>query len=184
MSTSFICHDFKSPRNDNSRRLPGSMRVIPVLFFGVSLFSLFSIFTDVRSMRESDEKKVLCEAQRDEAVAAKARLETELTALTKEQALADQVAKWVEGTRIVQPITVAVSRAVGMETFISDMTLERIPDVPSQLNLSLKLSNAGQPETEKINAALSRLRYKPHSPSVGRAGDETEYRTLLVWQEN
>jgi hypothetical protein len=182
--SAFLCHDFKTPRNDNSRRLPASMRMIPILFYGVCLFATYYIFSDIQSMREADERRIVYEAQRDEARAAKARLDTELQALSKEQELAEQVAKWVEGTRVVQPITVAVSRAVGMETFISDLMLERIPDVPSQLNLSLRLSNAGQPETEKINSALSTLRYKPHSPSVGRQGEEVEYRSLLVWQEN
>jgi hypothetical protein len=63
------------------------------------------------------------------------------------------------------------------------MLLERSPDFPAQINLNLRLSNAGQPETEKIGQALNRLQYKTHSPSVGRTGDDMEYRTMLVWQE-
>jgi hypothetical protein len=180
----FLCHDFKSPRNDNSRRLPGSMRIVPIMFYIVTLGALFSIFNNMKSMREYDERKALAESQRDEDTAAKASLDTELVALNKEQQLAEQVAKWVEGTRVVQPITVAVARAVGTETFISDLMLERSPDVPSQVNLSIRLSNAGQPETEKINSALGRLRYRTHSPTVDRSGEEVEYRTMLVWQDN
>jgi hypothetical protein len=180
---SFICHDFKTPRNDSSRRLPGTMRIVPVIFYIVTLGSIYSVFRDMRLMKEYDERKAIAGSQRDEQVAAKESLASELVKLTTERAVAEQVAKWVEGTRSLQPVSVAVAEAVGFETFISDLTVERSPDVPSQLNLVARMSNAGQPEIQKIDEGLRKLSYRAHSPNVDRNGDNLEYRTMLIRQE-
>jgi hypothetical protein len=183
MSASYTCHDFKSPRNDSSRRLPGTMRIVPVLFYVIIVFFISSLVRSYQVSKDSESRTTVANANRDEHNAKKTELTAKLTDLTTQEKLGSEVAKWVEGTRGLQPIIASIVRAVGEETFISNLMLERSPDVPSQINLSIKLSNAGQPETDKIGQALNTIHYKSHSPSVGRSGDELEYRSMLVWQE-
>jgi hypothetical protein len=160
------------------------MKIIPVLFYVVTLFSAYSLVRAYQISKESEARTLVANSNRDDNNAKKTDLNTKLADLTSQEKLGTEVAKWVEGTRGLQPIIASIVRSVGEETFISSLMLERSPDVPSQINLSLKLSNAGQPETERIGQALNGIRYKAHSPSVGRSGDELEYRSMLVWQEN
>jgi hypothetical protein len=112
MSAPFLCHDFKSPRTDNSRRLPSSMRIVPVLFYVVSLFSVYSMIRDYQTMKSSGERKIAAEANRDSDAAKKTTLSTELTDLKSQKDLGEQVAKWVEGTRPLQPISVSIARSI------------------------------------------------------------------------
>lgn len=179
----FLCHDFKTPRTDMSRRLPASMRVVPVFFYLVLATSALFIVKDMTDLRKAERDLTVSSGRKDEAVAAKTKLLTEVAAIETEKFRAEGIAKWVEGTRVIQPISVAVARAMPPETNITELVLERNADMPAQVSMLLRLVNGGATEIEKIQKALERLHYRSHSPQQAKQGEMMEFRSMLVWQE-
>ncbi len=179
----YLCHDFKTPRNDSSRRLPASFRAIPAIFYlalaGSSYIMLMDYFhykSALKQKTESDERRQLSEAQRDSFKSEKSDLEAEALK-------AEKVAQWMEGARNIQPIAVQISRAVQTETRITEVSLERSEQVPANIGLTIHL-NGSKVSTElaAIEAALGRLYYHSYSPQQTKNGDVVEYHSTLVRQ--
>lgn len=179
----FLCHDFKTPRNDSSRRLPGSMRLVPVLFYVVTLTTGFFVFKDMNDLGSYEKQRVAAEQEKQEIAAEAAKLGEEKVQIENELFRAQSVAKWVEGTRVLQPVSVAIARAMPPETNISELLLERSPDLPAQVSLLVRMINASVAEVPKIESAVGRLHYRTHSGQQAKQGDQVEYRSMLVWQE-
>ncbi|MDB6137901.1 MAG: hypothetical protein JWO94_973 [Verrucomicrobiaceae bacterium] len=179
----FLCHDFKTPRTDMSRRLPSSMRMVPVIFYIVLAGSVFFLIKDWTDLNKATADVVLANGRKDEAIAAKTKLLAEKDQINTEKFRAEGIAKWVEGTRVMQPISVAVARAMPPETNITELALERNADFPAQVSLLLRLVNGGANEIEKVQKSLERLHYRSHSPQQARQGEMMEFRAMLVWQE-
>ena len=179
----FLCHDFKTPRTDMSRRLPSSMRVVPVMFFVILIGATFFLIKDWTDLNKATSDLAQANARKDEAIAAKTKLQSEKSDIETEKFRAEGIAKWVEGTRVMQPISVAIARSMPPETNITELVLERNADFPAQVSMLLRLVNGGALEIEKVQKALERLHYRSHSPQQARQGDLMEFRSMLVWQD-
>lgn len=179
----YLCHDFKTPRTDTSRRLPTSFRAIPVIFYVALIGSAYVMTMDYFSYKralkqktEADERKQLSESQRDAFKNEKADLESEATK-------AEKVAEWMEGARNIQPIAVKIARAVQTETRITQVALERSEQVPANLALTIHLNGSKVPtELAAIESALGQLLYRSYSPQQTKNGDVVEYHSTLVRQ--
>ena len=179
----YLCHDFKTPRTDTSRRLPSSFRAIPVIFY-VALVGSAYIMTmhsfnykkALKQKTDAEERQKVSEAERDSLRNQKADLECEAVK-------ADQVAKWMEGARNIQPIAVKIARAVQTDTRITQVALERSEQVPANIALTIHL-NGSRVSTElaAIEAALGQLLYRSYSPQQTKNGDVVEYHSTLVRQ--
>lgn len=181
--SNFICHDFKTPRTDMSRRLPNSMRMVPAIFYVVLALSAYVAVNDIRGYKVAQLE--LEQATADKAVLAtsQAKLDTDRASLEDQRIRAEAYAKWVEGTRVLQPISVAVARSMPPETNITELSLDRSPDIPEQVSLLVRMTNGTLDEITKIEASLNRLHYKSHSPGQAKQGDQVEFRSMLFWQE-
>lgn len=180
----FLCHDFKTPRTDMSRRLPSTMRLVPVMFYLILAGSSIFIIKDWTDLKKSEGDLTLATSRRDEAMSAKGKLKDEKVQIETEKFRAEGIAKWVEGTRVVQPISVAIARAMPPETNITELELSRNADFPAQVSMLLRLVNGGAPEIEKVQKSLERLHYRSHSPQQARQGDLMEFRSMLVWMDH
>jgi len=179
----FLCHDFKTPRTDMSRRLPSTMRMVPVLFYVVLVASTFFIIKDWTDLNKATSDLAQANTRKDDAVAAKTKLMAEKDQIETEKFRSEGIAKWVEGTRVMQPISVAIARSMPPETNITELVLERNADFPAQVSMLLRLFNGGAGEIEKVQKALERLHYRSHSPQQARQGEMMEFRSMLVWQD-
>lgn len=181
----YLCHDFKTPRTDTSRRLPTSFRAIPVIFYIALIGSAYVMTMDYFSYKralqtktEADERKSLSESQRDAFKSEKADLESEATK-------AEKVAEWMEGARNIQPIAVKIARAVQTETRITQVELERSEQVPANIALTIHLNGSKVPtELAAIESALGQLLYRSYSPQQTNNGDVVEYHSTLVRQSD
>jgi hypothetical protein len=183
MSKPFLCHDFKSPRTDMSRRLPGTMKVVPLLFYGVLFISAYFGVRDVLDLKAAEREKQSSIAAKAETDATKAKVEEDRKVIETDQFRGEAIAKWVEGTRSLQPATVGISRSVPPEVSINELTFERSAELPAQVSLTLRMTNGGPSELSKIEEVLRRLRYRSHSPQQQHQGDLLEYHSMLVWQD-
>lgn len=179
----FICHDFKTPRNDTSKRLPDSFKAIPCLFYLSLIASAYFMTMDWMAYKQSDMEKKQSEALKVEYEEATKQFAEEKAALDAETAKAEIIAKWVEGARNVQPISVAIARSMPPEVRLSDLTLERSAQVPANLALAVRINGGSATEVGLMETSLSHLQYRSFSPQQTKEGEVIEYRSTLVRQE-
>jgi hypothetical protein len=179
----YLCHDFKTPRTDTSKRLPDSFKAVPVLFYLALLAGTYFMTMDWMAYKRAQAGKANSDMIRQQHEAAATKARTEKAALDAETAKAETIARWVEGSRNLQPIGVAIARAMPADVFLSDLTLERSDQVPANLAFSVHINGGGPAEIGQIEASLSRLDYRSYSPQQNKNGQIIEYRSTLVRQD-
>ena len=180
--SNYLCHDFKTPRTDTSKRLPDTMRLVPVMFYAVLVLGIASGVRDYLALTKSE--KLISEAtvRKETLEAQKLQLDGELSDVNKQKQKGEMIAQWVEGTRMIQPIVVAIARAMPQETDITSLILERNPELPAQVSLTLKMLNGGMPEFAKVESSISKLNYRSHSPQQEKMDGGMQIRSMLVHQ--
>jgi hypothetical protein len=98
-----------------------------------------------------------------------------------ETAKARDVAKWVEGTRVLQPICVEAARAIQGEVKIAEFALDRNVQLPSQIDVSMRLTGADASQIAAVENAFGKLNYRPYSPQQARTQEMIDYRSTLVF---
>jgi hypothetical protein len=179
----YLCHDFKTPRTDTSRRLPNSFRAVPLLFYLAVVGGAYFMTTDILGYRKAKESKAHAEevkAQHEAALSKAAGDKRQLDVLT---ARAESIAKWVEGTRVVQPIGVKVARAIPPEVRLNELYIERNEELPAQLSLSLRMNGGTMAHVQTIERDISALNYRTNGSQQTKQGEMLEYRTNLSWQD-
>jgi hypothetical protein len=180
MST--LCHDFKTPRADASKRLPAIYALIPVLFYvivvGGSYLCAASYVNYRNAMQQRDDWHQYQSQQEDE----KLTLETQTAVVAQEKWKAEKLAQWIEGTRALQPIGVAVARAMPPEISLTELNLERSTELPQQILLSVRITNGSPEEVAKIQAAVGSLSYRSYNSQQLKSGESLEFRSMLAWQ--
>ncbi|MCB1210166.1 MAG: hypothetical protein KDK97_12600 [Verrucomicrobiales bacterium] len=181
----YLCHDFKSPRNDAARRLPNSFRLIPVTFYFAIVAGAYFITMDVINYKRSQQSKADAEQVKKQHEEERDRHNAELADLETETAKGIIVAKWIEGTRVVQPICVKAAAAVSEDVGISDLSIDRNPELPAQMDLIVRMVGGSPKTVEDIQTAMGRLNYRSYSPQRNPMGEKgLEYRTTLVFQNH
>lgn len=181
--SNYLCHDFKTPRTDTSRRLPNSFRVVPILFYVAIVASAYFVTMDVLGYRSAQREKASFVQIKTEHEAEKKKYEDMTSDLDIESARANEVAKWIEGTRAMQPICVKIGRSVKTEARLSELVVERNEQLPNQLALTLKLANAEVTDVQQIQTGIEQLNYRSYSPQQSKQGDVIDYHSNLVWQQ-
>ncbi|WP_395752427.1 hypothetical protein [Prosthecobacter sp.] len=179
----YLCHDFKTPRTDTSRRLPSSFRAIPVIFYVALVGSAYVMTMDYFGYKRALKQKTDAEERQKVSEASTEAFRKEKGDLEAEATKAEKVAEWMEGARNIQPIAVKIARAVQADTRITQVALERNEQVPSNIALTIHL-NGSKVSTElaAIESALGQLLYRSYSPQQTKNGDVVEYHSTLVRQ--
>lgn len=178
-----LCHDFKTPRTDSSKRLPRVFTLVPVMFYLIVVWGAYvsaTSYVNYRNAEQSRDEWQQYQAGQDEA---RARLETEKTNIMHQKWKAEKLAQWVEGTRALQPISVAIARAMPPESSLSELSLERSLEIPQQITINVRINNGTLEEVGRIQSALTNLNYRSFNSQQLKAGDSLDFRTMLVWQQ-
>lgn len=178
-----ICHDFKTPRTDTSKRLPSSFMLVPVIFYISVLGGIFLNINAYVRYRDASLKRDSFRHQQAEHESTKAQLATQENAVIKEKNKAEKLAQWIEGTRTLQPISIAIIRSIPPEITLSDVSFERSADIPAQINLNVRINNGSMEEVSRIQASLQSLNYRPYNSQQLKNGENLEYKTMLVFQQ-
>lgn len=179
----YICHDFKTPRTDTSKRLPDTFKAVPIAFYLAVVGGACFMTLDWTAYKKAEQAKSLAEEVKAGHQAVIKQLQAEKAALDAETAKAESFAKWVEGARNVQPTIVAIARAMPPEVRLTDLIIERSDQVPSNLSLSVRINGGSAREIGLIDTSVSRLNYRSYSPQQSKEGDIIEYRSTLVRQD-
>ena len=138
---------------------------------------------DYMAYKKSQQEKLAAELVKSEHESVTKQMTEEKLVLDAETGRAEDVARWVEGARNLQPISVAIARAMPAEVRLSDLTIERSDQVPSNLSLAVRINGGSATEVDLIESSISRLNYRSYSPQQSKNGDIIEYRSTLVRQE-
>lgn len=179
----YTCHDFKTPRTDTSKRLPNSFKLVPLAFYLALIGGTYIMTMDWMAYKRAQQQKISAEEVKKEHEAMTKQMAEAKATLDAENSRAEVVAKWVEGARNLQPISVAIARSMPAEVRLSDLTLERSDQVPANLSLALRINGGSATEVGLIESSISRLNYRSYSPQQTKTGDVIEYRSTLVRQE-
>ena len=178
-----ICHDIKTPRLDSSKRLPSAFSAVPLLFYVTLLLGGYLNVTSYLGYRKSVQDRDTWKQFQTEQQAAKANYDTEKAAVVEEKNRAEKFAQWVEGTRSMQPIGVAIARCLPPAVTIGEMALERSPELPSQIILTMQINNGSLEELSKIQQSITSQNYRPYNSQQSKSGETLEFHTMLVWNQ-
>ncbi len=179
----YLCHDFKTPRTDTSRRLPPTFRMVPIAFYLALVAGSYFMSMDWLAYQRAQKEKLQANEQKQALDSATAKLKSDKEKLDTETRKGEIIAKWVEGSRNLQPLGVAVARAMPPEVRITDLSIERSDQVPSNLAFSVRINSGTAQEVGLVETSLSRLNYRSLSPQQSKNGDIIEYRSTLVRQD-
>jgi len=179
---SYVCHDLKNQQGEISSGLPPALKVVPILFYVSAVLCTGAMGWFEWQTRQATDLAALHAAN-------KAKIDKESSTLSKEKvqlellnARAAAVSTWLEGAVNLQPVSVAINRAAGEDAVISELSLNRNTQIPSQVHLSLKV---GQADSRVIDATLQGIRdlsFRPYSAQQTKDGDQLDYKATLVWQ--
>jgi hypothetical protein len=144
----------------------------------------YFVTMDVIGYRAAERDKASFDEIKAQHESEKAKYEEQTTLLNVETARAQEVAKWIEGTRVMQPICVKIGRSISSDTRLSELLLERNEQLPNQLALSMKLTGGSITEVQHIQTNIEQLNYRAHSPQQSKQGDIIDYKSSLVWQQH
>jgi hypothetical protein len=178
-----ICHDFKTARTDTARRLPSIFMLVPIMFYLALLGGGYLGATSYMTYRQATEDRDFWKQQQASHEETTAGYGSETAIVEVEKKKAEKLAQWVEGTRALQPITIAVIRSVPPEISLGEMTLERSPEMPQQLFMGVKINSGTLEEVGRIQSAVGALNYRAYNSQQNKSGDGLDYRTMLVWQQ-
>lgn len=181
--SALLCHDFKTPRTDTSKRLPPSFIAVPVLFYLALLAGAYINISSYLSYRESTRGRDTWKQYQSEQETASAQFESQKAGINKERLKAEKLAQWVEGTRAIQPVSVAIARCVPPEITLSEVSFERAADLPAQIHLNIRINNGTMEEIARIQGSVQKLNYRAYNSQQLKAGDALDYRSMLVWQQ-
>ncbi|MCX6853741.1 MAG: hypothetical protein NTV80_02425 [Verrucomicrobia bacterium] len=178
--SNYLCHDFKTPRNDTSKRLPDSFKAIPVLFYVALIAAAYFMTMDWLAYKQAEQDKLQAVATKKQHEESTKALDAEKAEIDAETAKAELLAKWMEGARNLQPIGAAISRSMPNEVRLSDLLIERSEQVPSNLSLSVRINGGSSKEVGLMEASLSRLQYRALAAQLTKEGEVVQYRSTIV----
>ena len=91
-------------------------------------------------------------------------------------------ADWIEGAHGVQPLAVAISRSVGSISTIAELRMTRNSEIPSQIDLDLKIDGVTAAVREEMQDAIRSLSFRAHNPDQQTQEDSLDYKATLVWK--
>ena len=96
---------------------------------------------------------------------------------------ADGLAKWLEGSRPIQPVTVAIGRSMTKNSTIAELTLDRNPELPAHTNMQLKINGGGSEQIETTLDSITALNFQTYSANQTRGQNAIDFEATLIWND-
>jgi hypothetical protein len=178
--------DFKTERKDLMPALPLVYRLVPILFY---LSVLFIGIVGSAALWHSRVATQRYQSVLGETAALQKKIEeTKVLRLELEKSIreATDLENWVLASMPLQPLVVEIIRSVAQSetSTIVDLGLERDPETPSQLRLTLTLNTDSDKQIETtLKTIQEKLNYREFSPTQSMVRGNLEYRASLLWRK-
>ena len=175
--------DFKNERKDIAPALPMVLRLVPLLFYcsiavAIILSSLFAIQFQI-AVQKRDNHKAQTASLGTQTQGAR----NERAALEAQIKKATDIQSWVASSRPLQPLLVEIARSMGPRSSILDLRLDREPDNPSQIKMSLSMGTDSTKQLDITMEKIAALNYRAFSPTQTLGRGELDYKATLVRQD-
>lgn len=175
-----IIHDLKTERQSVSSGLPSGYKLIPVAFYLVAVASVLLSLYFFLSKKAYEATEAQMQTRLADAQAQSATLSSEQQAIVDEARKAEIYAKWLEGSRPLQPVTVAVGRSMGKDSTVAELSLNRNPEIPAHTFIQLKIDGGGAPQIESTLDAIYALQYQTYSAQQVAGQNTTDFQATLI----
>ncbi len=180
-----ICHDLKTDRPDIGQPLPAVLTFLPILF-GLTVVGAVALnvmfFFQLRSSETA--KKEWIEKTAEET-SQQAKITAKNKAIKAEEKRGNDVRDWVEGSRQLQPLAVAIARSMAVKSSVAELSLFRDLANPNQVRITLKIDNGGAKQLDATLAAINLMGYRSYSAQQTQGkGGTLDYQATLIWQKN
>lgn len=178
-----IIDDLKTERVDVTPELPSYLRAVPIFFYailvGSILLSSFLLFLLQRAS-SAKEQLVLQTVQLKKSLA---DLQAERESVEKQARRATAVMGWIDGSRNLQPLIVAIIRSMEQGSSILELGLTRDTSTPTQIKFALKLNAQG---TRQLDSTLEKIvleNFRTYNPNQTQSKGEIDYEATLIYQD-
>jgi len=180
-----ICHDLKTDRPDIGQPLPAILTFLPILFglsvvgaIALNVLFVFQLGASEKAKQEWSDKGA------DES-SQQGKIGAKIKGIKTEQMRGEDIRKWVEGSRQLQPLAVAIARSMDVDSSIAELSLFRDLANPSQVRIGLKFDNGGAKQLDSTLGAINAMGYRSYSANQTQGkGGALDYQATLIWQKN
>lgn len=177
----FIVQDIKTDRPNISGGLPSIYRIVPIAFYGGSVLAILlnlMFYTNLRSYQRAEKS---WQTEIADAQAQQQTLVQKQTQIAEEARAAERIADWVEGSRPIQPISTTITRSMQANATIAELNMDRNPQMPAHLFMTLKINNAGTEQLESTLDSLAAIDYQTYSAQQVKTENAIDFQATLIW---
>ncbi len=175
-----VIHDLKIERQNVSSGLPAGYKLIPVTFYIVSVAAVFLSLYFSLSKKSYEATNLLMQNRIAEAQSQRDVLVSSQETIVAEAKKAEVLAKWLEGSRPLQPVTVAVGRSMGKDSTVAELALNRNPEIPAHTFMQLKIDGGGTEQIEHTLDSIYALHYQTYSAQQVKGRNSTDFQATLI----
>jgi hypothetical protein len=175
-----VIHDLKTERQNVSAGLPAGYKLIPAAFYVVAVAAVFLSLYFSLSKSAYEATNLLMQNRIAEAQSQEATLVASQEAIVEESKKAEVLAKWLEGSRPLQPVTVAVGRSMGRDSTVAELALNRNPEIPAHTFMQLKIDGGGSEQIEYTLDSIYALDYQTYSAQQVKGRNSTDFQATLI----
>ncbi len=179
-----IIHDLKTERQNVSAGLPSGYKLVPVSFYLVSTASIFLSLYFYLSKKAYEATEAEMRIRISDAKTNEATILANQQSIVDEAKKAETFAKWLDGARPLQPVTVAVGRSMGKDSTVAELSLTRNPEIPAHTFLQLKIDGGGTTQIETTLDSIYALNYQTYSAQQVKGDNSTDFQAILIHKEN
>jgi hypothetical protein len=163
--------------------LPSYFRLVPTGFYVALVLALALNIYFSLSLRVYKASEEIWQGRAQQAKSSQTQLISKQATITKESEHAKKLAQWLEGARPVQPIGVSISRSMGKDSTIAELDLQRNPQIPAHLFLTLKVNGSGGQQVSRILDALNSLSYQTYSAQQVKGPTAVDFQATLIYHQ-
>ncbi len=178
-----VIHDLKTERPNISGGLPTVFKIVPIAFYISVLLSgilCLVFFMTFRSQKASEE---IWRGRLEAAKSEQATIIDKQTQVVSTAQKAEGIAKWLEGSRPIQPVSVAIGRSMTKNSTIAELTLDRNPEIPAHTFMNLKINGGGSEQIETTLDSITSLNFQTYSANQVRGKNAIDFQATLIWND-
>lgn len=180
-----ICHDLKTDRPDIGQPLPTVLAFLPILFglsvvaaIGLNVLFVFQLGASEKGKKEWVDKSA-------DETSQQGKIGSKIKGIKTEQKRGNDIRDWVEGSRQLQPLAVAIARSMDVDSSIAELSLFRDLANPNQVRIGFKFDNGGAKQLDATLSAINAMGYRSYSANQTQGkGGTLDYQATLIWQKN
>ena len=179
-----LIHDLKTERQNVSAGLPSGYKLIPAAFYLATVASILLSLYFFLSKKAYESAEAEMQMRISTAKSEETTLVSNQQKIVDESKRAEAFAKWLDGARPLQPVTVVVARSMGKDSTIAGLSLNRNPEIPAHTFLHLKIDGGGSEQIETTLDSIYALEYQTYSAQQVKGRNSTDFQATLIHKDN